>query len=105
MEMPAVMAARRGAAAGPTPEPREWMTLAEAAARAGVHVGTLRRAALVGNLEAQRSGKVWLTTEAHVRAWLRAARHRPGPRPGQGRGRPRPPKTPPDATAPEAGSA
>ncbi|MGH2352491.1 MAG: hypothetical protein ACRDJN_12855, partial [Chloroflexota bacterium] len=62
---------------------REWMTLAEAAALVGVQPVTLRRAALVGTLVAQRSGKVWLTTEPDVRAWLRAARHRPGPRPGE----------------------
>src|SRR5262245_30065034 len=101
--MQATMAARRDTP-GPVPAPLRWMTSAEAAPRVRVLPVALRRAALVGNLEARRSGKVWLTTEAHARAWLRAARHRPGPKPGEGRGRPRPPKTAPDAT-PEGGSA
>jgi hypothetical protein len=103
--MQATMAARRDTpdTPGPGPAPLEWMTLAEAAARVGVLPVTLRRAARVGNLEARRSGKVWLTTEAHARAWLRAARHRPGPKPGEGRGRPRPRNAPPEP--PDAGSA
>ncbi len=107
-----VSMAARGGSGGPAAgsEPRGGMTLAEAAALVGVQPGTLRRAALVGNLEAQRSGNVWLTTEAHVRAWLRAARHRPGPRPGEGIGRPRPrnapaapPGDPDELPAPEPG--
>ena len=84
----------------PAPTPRRdrrHRDNTQAAARVGVLPVTLRRAALVGNLEARRSGKVWLTTEAHARAWLRAARHRPGPKPGEGRGRPRPRAAPPDA--------
>ena len=70
------------------PAAHEWVTVAEAAVRAGVNAVTLRRAARIGNLEARRSGKVWLTTPAAVRAWLKEARHRTGPKPGQGIGRP-----------------
>jgi excisionase family DNA binding protein len=84
----------------------EWVTVAEAAERLGLNARTLRRAASVGNLESRRSGKVWLTTLAAARTWLKDARHRPGPRLGQGVGRPRheearssPPAMPPPATA------
>jgi excisionase family DNA binding protein len=85
---------------GPAGEPgaHEWITVAEAAQRCGVHPVTLRRAARVGNLEARASGKVWLTTRAAVRAWLASARHRTGPKPGEGLGRPR--RAPADGGAP-----
>jgi excisionase family DNA binding protein len=76
----------------------EWLTVAEAAARLDLNPRTLRRAAAVGNLESRRSGKVWLTTLGAVRAWLKDARHRPGPRLGQGVGRPRQGPLPPPAT-------
>ena len=71
-------------------EATEWLTVAEAAERLGLNARTLRRAAALGNLESRRSGKVWLTTLFAARAWLKEARHRPGPRLGQGVGRPRP---------------
>lgn len=70
-------------------EAAEWVTVAEAAERLGVNARTLRRAAALGTLESRRSGKVWLTTLLAARAWLKDARHRPGPRLGQGVGRPR----------------
>jgi excisionase family DNA binding protein len=87
-EAPAVRAQGLPRAARP-PAPTQWLTVAEAAEQAGVNARTLRRAAAVGALDARRSGKVWLTTLAAVRAWRQAARHRPGPRLGQGVGRPR----------------
>jgi excisionase family DNA binding protein len=80
-------------------EATEWLTVAEAAERLDLNPRTLRRAAAVGNLEARRSGKVWLTTLGAVRAWLKDARHRPGPRLGQGVGRPRQGPLPSPATA------
>jgi hypothetical protein len=71
------------------PAGTEWVTVAEAAGELGVNARTLRRAAAGGALDSRRSGKVWLTTLAAARAWLKDARHRPGPRLGQGIGRPR----------------
>ncbi len=65
----------------PTAKPEEWVTVAEVAVRLGLTPVTLRRAARVGNLEARRSGKVWLTTAPAVKAWLKDARHRPGRKP------------------------
>ena len=82
---------------------REWVTVAEAAGLVGVPAVTLRVAAAAGHLDAQRSGKVWLVRLPAVRAWLKAARHRPGPTPGHGVGRPRRSPGPPDgAPAPAA---
>lgn len=75
--------------AGGVSDPHEWITVAEAAQRCGVNPVTLRRAARVGNLESRASSKVWLTTVAAVRVWLKEAGHRTGPKPGQGLGRPR----------------
>lgn len=86
-------------------ERREWVTLVEASGHVGVPAVTLRAAALAGRLEAVQSGKVWLTTLPAVRAWLKDARHRPGPRPGRGGGRPRAPSAPADAPEPEDGHA
>jgi excisionase family DNA binding protein len=74
---------------------REWVTVTEAAELVGVPAVTLRVAAAAGHLGAQRSGKVWLVRLPAVRAWLKAAKHRPGPRPGAGVGRPRRPAEPP----------
>jgi excisionase family DNA binding protein len=80
---------------------REWVTVAEAAGLVDVPAVTLRVAAAAGHLGAQRSGKVWLVRLPAVRAWLKAAKHRPGPKPGQGVGRPRrPPETAPAPAAP-----
>ena len=62
----------------------------------GVPRRTLNQAAREGKLPARRVADVWLVRLPDVRAWLRGARHRPGPRPGQGVGRPRAPKPPPD---------
>jgi hypothetical protein len=76
----------------------EWVTVAEAAEELDINARTLRRAAATGALDSRRSGKVWLTTLAAARAWLKDARHRPGPRLGQGIGRPRP-APPPAAPA------
>jgi hypothetical protein len=83
------------------PAATEWVTVAEIAGQLDVNARTLRRAAATGALDSRRSGKVWLTTLAAARAWLKDARHRPGPRLGQGIGRPRhaPPPAPP-ATSP-----
>jgi excisionase family DNA binding protein len=69
----------------------DWITLVEAAARLALNERTLRRAAKDGHLETRRSGKVWLTTQAAVEAWLRGARHRPGRTPQR---RPPPAPTP-----------
>src|SRR5215211_2074977 len=60
------------------------LSLAAAAAEFAVPRSTLTRAARVGNLEARRLGNQWVTTAAAVRAWLRGARHRPGPGPERG---------------------
>jgi hypothetical protein len=84
----------------------EWIGLPEAAVAAGLSRFTLARAAKDGNLQTRRTGKIWLTTPALVDAWLKAARHRPGPHPGHGVGRPRRRPTTPDpgATAPATGT-
>jgi excisionase family DNA binding protein len=82
---------RPGRPTAAPPPGREWISVADAAERLGVNRRTLTRAAQVGNLEARRIRQLWLTTLPAARAWLKAARHRPGPRPGRGVGRPRPP--------------
>ena len=70
-----------------------------AAAAVGVPRRTLNQAVREGKLPARRVADVWLVRLPDVRAWLRGARHRPGPRPrpGQGIGRPRVPAPPADA--------
>jgi excisionase family DNA binding protein len=71
------------------PAESDWISVADAAAQLGINRRTLTRAAQVGNLEARRVRQLWLTTLPAAQAWLKAARHRPGPRPGRGLGRPR----------------
>lgn len=80
----------RDAPAGATPI-EEWTDLKTAAAAVGVPRRTLNQAAREGKLPARRVADVWLVRLPDVRAWLRGASHRPGPRPGQGVGRPRAP--------------
>ena len=77
----------------------EWSDLKSAAAAVGVPRRTLNQAVREGKLPARRVADVWLVRLPDVRAWLRGARHRPGPRPrpGQGIGRPRVPAPPADA--------
>lgn len=60
------------------------MTLAQAAALRGVNLRTLQAAALKGTLPARKFGDVWATTLPHVDAWLKNAKHRPGPLPKKG---------------------
>ena len=65
------------------------LSVGEASRLFGVPRATLSVAAREGRLDARKVGKGYVTTAAAVRAWLRASRHRPGPRPGAGFGRPR----------------
>jgi hypothetical protein len=59
----------------------EELPLAEAARIRGLSRFTLASAARTGRLEARPMGSQWVTTLAAVDAWLKAARHRPGPAP------------------------
>ena len=67
------------------------LSVGEASRLFGIPRATLSVAAREGRLDARKVGKGYVTTAAAVRAWLRGARHRPGPRPGRGVGRPRQP--------------
>jgi excisionase family DNA binding protein len=81
------------------------LSVGEASRLFGVPRATLSVAAREGRLDARKVGKGYVTTAAAVRAWLRDARHRPGPRPGKGVGRPRRPgagSPPADRGAPGA---
>ena len=57
------------------------LPLAEAARVRGLSRFTLASAARTGRLEARPMGSQWVTTLAAVDAWLKGARHRPGPAP------------------------
>jgi hypothetical protein len=59
----------------------EELPLAEAARIRGLSRFTLASAARTGRLSARPMGSQWVTTLAAVDAWLKGARHRPGPAP------------------------
>jgi hypothetical protein len=59
----------------------EELPLAEAARVRGLSRFTLASAARTGRLKARPMGSQWVTTLAAVDAWLKEARHRPGPAP------------------------
>ena len=59
----------------------EELPLAEAARIRGLSRFTLASAARTGRLKARPMGSQWVTTLASIDAWLKAARHRPGPAP------------------------
>lgn len=56
--------------------PDELIVLREAAARTGFSVTPLRTLARSGQIEAQKLGRDWVTTEAAVRAYMATRRKR-----------------------------
>ena len=75
----------------------EELPLAEAARIRGLSRFTLASAARTGRLRARPMGSQWVTTLASVDAWLKEARHRPGPAP-----KPRPTEAPAQYQIPQA---
>lgn len=49
---------------------RAWITLAEAASRAGLSPNTFKNQAQAGRLKAEKHGRDWMTTEAWLREYL-----------------------------------
>jgi excisionase family DNA binding protein len=59
---------------------RDFLTLAEAAARLGLSASTLRNQVHNGRLRAELIGKTWIVTEAEVERYERESLGRPGRR-------------------------
>lgn len=66
---------------------KTWISLAEAAGRAGLSPGTLKNQAQAGRLKARKEGRDWITTEAWLGEYLAGRKynakaklaHRTGP--------------------------